>query len=263
MNDEYGWLIPAWQPGAAREGRSVLPGVRAMATTRLGLPGASQAPYDSFNLATHVGDAPGDVAANRQGLRHLLPSEPLWLEQVHGIDVVCTDDFQPDVVASPPVADASFSRQPGRVCVVMTADCLPILLAAWDASVVAAVHAGWRGLAEGVIESAVAAMGVPPTELMAWIGPAIGAGAFEVGEDVRAAFCRQDVQAAQAFAAKGADKWFCDLVWLARRRMSRLGISPSAMTGGSWCTFTDARHFYSYRREGRTGRMATMIWIDA
>lgn len=258
MDDERGWIIPDWSECGVE-----LPRIRAMTTTRSGLPGVSRSPFDSFNLATHVGDLSGDVALNRQALRQFLPAEPLWLEQVHGVGVVSADDDEPPagVISLPPVADACISRQPGRVCAIMTADCLPVLLAARDGSVVAAAHAGWRGLAAGVIEATMTAMGVPPAGLVAWLGPAIGARAFEVGDEVRAAFCRQDAAASQAFLAHAENKWLADLAWLARRRLSLLGVSPSATGGGRWCTFSDPQRFYSYRREGVTGRMATMIWI--
>ncbi len=265
-----GWLVPDWSACG-----SPLPKVRALTTTRLAHVGRSRAPFDAFNLATHVGDEPEAVAANRQLLRRLLPSEPFWLDQVHGTAVVEVGEnwhrpFSPKSVSendgvpgeeSPPVADASFTRQPGRVCVVLTADCLPVLLAAREGQVVAAIHAGWRGLAAGIIESTVAAMGVCANELLAWLGPAIGPLAFEVGTEVRAEFCEQDSGATQHFAAHG-EKWLCDLPGLARRRLIQLGIPAPAIAGGRWCTFNDPQ-FYSYRREAKTGRMASMIWIEA
>jgi YfiH family protein len=176
------------------------PGVRALQSTRTG--GVSRGPYESLNLGDHVGDDPADVAANRARLAAFLPGEPLWLKQVHGVAVA-------DALADGPgaEADAAIARQGGRVCVVMTADCLPLLLCDRAGTVVAAVHAGWRGLAAGVVEAAVAAMGRPGSELLAWLGPAIGPEAFEVGEEVRAAFLARDPGAAEAFVARGGGKW--------------------------------------------------------
>lgn len=261
-------LIPDWGGGHAA---GVPPGVRALATTRLSLQGCSAAPYEHFNLALHVGDDPLAVAANRASLRRLLPAEPLWLNQVHGTGVVCADtDGGCNDAATVPTADASYAREPGRVCVVLTADCLPLLLAARDGSVVAAAHAGWRGLAAGVIEATVAAMGVPVADLQVWLGPAIGPAAFEVGDEVRAAFCRHDPQAMRAFRAQGRldqqdkpgqpDKWLCDLYLLARQRLAALGVRQ--VSGGGLCTWSDERRFYSYRRAGATGRMASLIWRE-
>lgn len=246
-----GLLVPDW-------GGAVIPGVRALVTTRESLLGVSAAPYARFNLGDHVGDDPAAVAANRAQLRKLLPGEPLWLNQVHGVSVVDADSAPQGVSA-----DASHARGAGRVCAVLTADCLPLLLAAADGSVVAAAHAGWRGLADGVIEATVAAMGLAGGDLLAWLGPAIGPGAFEVGDEVRAAFCRHDTGAALAFAphgAQGSGKWLCDLYALARLRLAALGVSR--ISGGECCTFSDEPHFYSYRRDGVTGRMASLIWRE-
>jgi YfiH family protein len=229
------------------------PGVRALSTTRRG--GASAAPWDSFNLGDHVGDAPLAVAANRALLRRQLPAEPVWLSQVHGTR--CVDA----AMAAPGIeADASFTRRRGVVCAVLTADCLPLLLCDDRASVVAVVHAGWRGLAAGVVEAAVGAMAVPGERLMAWLGPAIGPQAFEVGGEVRERFLAQDPQAAEAFATKGGGKWLCDIHRLARRRLDALGIRQIA--GADSCTFGDAERFFSYRRDGVTGRMASLIWLE-
>ncbi len=267
--NDNGWMTPDWSACGA-----VPHGVGALQTTRQSLNGVSAAPYDAFNLALHVDDDPAAVQANRRQLRQHLPAEPLWLEQVHGIGVVDADDDNALVPAvMPPRADASFSRRPGRVCAVMTADCLPLLLAARDGSVVAAAHAGWRGLAAGVIEATVAAMtaitkvsattkALPAEELVVWLGPAIGTRAFEVGAEVRTAFCRQDELAEQAFVAlpsrDGQEKWHCDLALLARQRLMALGVR--FIGGGQWCTFSDPQHFYSHRRDGTSGRMATLIW---
>jgi len=241
------WIEPDWDAPAA---------VRAFATTRDG--GLSLDPYAGLNLAQHVGDDPAAVAANRALLRlppFRLPAEPLWLQQAHGIRVRVAEDEAGDQVA-----DAAIARSPGRVCAVLTADCLPVLLCADDASVIGAVHAGWRGLAAGVIESCVSTMAIAPTRLLAWLGPAIGPRAFEVGTDVRDAFCRQDVAATKAFVALGPGKWWCDLYLLARQRLAGLGVQR--ISGGGWCTYADAQRFYSYRRDGITGRMASCIWLD-
>lgn len=239
------WIHPDW-PAPAN--------VRTLSTTRLG--GCSPAPYDSLNLGGHVGDEPALVAANRALLRAELPDEPCWLNQVHGIHVVDAAVKH----AAVPEADAAVSRVAGKVCAVMTADCLPVLLCDRDGTVVGAAHAGWRGLVDGVIEATVARMAVPPSEVLAWLGPAIGPQAFEVGDEVRAAFLAVDPTADAAFRP-GAQpgKWFADIYLLARQRLARLGIH--AVHGGDACTVTDAARFFSYRRDRRTGRMASMIWL--
>ena len=193
-------------------------------------------------------------------LNTLLPSEPVWLKQVHGTVVV--DAAQ---AACQPEADACVSAHPGAVCVVMTADCLPLLLCDDKGTVVGAVHAGWRGLCEGVIEQAVQAMAVPPTTLMAWLGSAIGAHAFEVGDEVRTAFVAAQPQAAAAFVPslltpEENKKWLADIYQLARLRLNALGISR--IYGGDFCTYTDHARFFSYRRDGVTGRMGTFIWLS-
>ena len=228
--------------------------VRAAVTTRTG--GVSHAPYDNFNLAAHVCDDPAAVRENRARLRTALalPSEPLWLKQVHGIVVV--DAAQGGVE---PEADGAFTAQPGAVCAVLTADCLPLLLCNRAGTKVAALHAGWRGLAGGVIEAGVQALGAPGSELLAWFGPAIGPQAFEVGAEVRAAFVQQDAQAAQAFRAASEGKYLADIYLLARQRLQRLGVA--AMYGGGFCTVTEGTRFFSYRRDGATGRMAALIWL--
>lgn len=233
------------------------PGVHALQTTRLG--GCSQGAWAGFNLGEHVGDSPQAVAANRRQLAARLPNAPTWLNQVHGIAVAAIDDLA--VGASPPAADAAVARRPGKVCAVMTADCLPVLLCNRSGSVVAAAHAGWRGLCGGVIEASVAAMAVPPEELSAWLGPAIGAQSFEVGEEVRAAFVASDSAAAAAFIRGQGDRWLADLYALARLRLRRLGVGTVA--GGDECTYRQADRYFSYRRDGVTGRMATLIWRDA
>ncbi len=235
------------------------PSVRALQTTRRG--GVSQAPYDTLNLGDHVGDAPLDVAYNRQLLAALLPAEPLWLNQVHGVEVV-----DADAAGAVPRADACIARRSGPVCAVMTADCLPVLLCDERGTVVGAAHAGWRGLCAGVIERTVAAMGVPPRGLMAWLGPAIGPGAFEVGGEVRDAFIAADPQAQQAFVALpgSGGKHLADIFLLARQRLAAAGVSRVHASGDGergLCTHSDATRFYSYRRDGATGRMGTFIWL--
>ncbi len=227
--------------------------VRAAITTRHG--GVSVGPYASLNLATHVGDEPAAVAENRARLRSelALPSEPAWLNQVHGTAVAdAADGGECD-------ADASVATRPGTVCAVLTADCLPLLLCDRAGSRVAAVHAGWRGLLGGVIESALAQLGGDADQLMVWLGPAIGADAFEVGDEVRSAFIAVDDAAATAFRPSPAGRWLADLYALARLRLNRCGVAT--VHGGGLCTFHDARRFYSYRRDGVTGRMASLIWL--
>lgn len=239
------WIYPDW-PAPAR--------VRALSTTRVG--GVSLAPYDSLNLGTHVGDDPAAVETNRARLRSFLPGEPGWLNQVHGSAVV-----DAAACAGAPDADAAVSCSSGVVCSVMTADCLPLLLCDRAGTVVAAAHAGWRGLQGGVVEAAVAAMKVAPSEILAWLGPAIGPQAFEVGSEVRAAFMAVDRQAEAAFRPAGMPaKWLADIYLLARQRLAVLGVS--GIHGGDRCTFSEPDCFFSYRRDGATGRMASLIWLD-
>jgi len=235
------------------------PQVRAACTLRAG--GASKPPYDTFNLGAHVGDDPQAVAHNRGVLNPALrlPAEPAWMEQVHGIEVLDLDS--PGSAARAAGADAAFTRLEGKVCVVQIADCLPVLLSARDGSVVAAAHAGWRGLAAGVLEATVHRLAIDPRMLIAWLGPAIGPAHFEVGEEVRRAFLAHDTAAAGAFVANERGRWQCDLPALARARLSALGVS--AVSGGSWCTYADPARFFSYRRDGRCGRMAALIWREA
>jgi YfiH family protein len=230
------------------------PNVRALCTTRVGGYGAGA--YENFNLATHVGDDVVTVAANRQVLRNHLPVSPCWLTQVHGTRCVEVDAAWPGVEA-----DAGFTRGTVQACAVLTADCLPVLLCDEAGSVVAAAHAGWRGLAAGVIEATVAAMRADATRLMAWLGPAIGPQAFEVGEEVRAIFVAEDAGAAPAFVRRDNGKWLCDLYALARRRLARLGVQH--ILGGDLCTVADRSRFFSYRRDGTTGRMASLIWLES
>lgn len=228
-------------------------GVRALSTTRQG--GASGPPWAAFNLGEHVGDDPAAVLANRQRLRATLPEEPRWLRQIHG--TCCVDA---GLMSRGEQADASFTRQRGVVCAVQTADCLPVLLCDERATVVGVAHAGWRGLAGGVIESVVMAMGEPGGRLLAWLGPAIGPRAFEVGSEVRAAFLAHDPRAADAFVAAHEGKWLCNIYLLARQRLAALGIHR--VTGADFCTASDGERFFSYRRDGVTGRMASLVWLE-
>lgn len=226
--------------------------VRALQTLRTG--GLSPTPWQSFNLGDHVGDDPARVQGNRGLLRQHLPAEPAWLTQVHGIATVDAKNAQKSQIA-----DAAYARERNAVCVVMTADCLPVLFCDRAGRVVAAAHAGWRGLAGGVLEATIAAMQVPSGELMAWLGPAIGPACFEVGDEVREAFIGSDSAATAAFVPHGTGKWLADIYDLARRRLQRAGID--ALYGGGLCTVSDEARFFSYRRDGVTGRMATLIWL--
>lgn len=235
------WIEPDWPAPA---------GVRAVSTVRAG--GVSRGSYAALNLGAHVGDHPDHVSVNRRLLRQALnlPAEPVWLDQVHGARVVSADA---------PVrltADASVTRQAGVVCAVMTADCLPILLCDRVGTRVAAVHAGWRGLAGGVIEAAVGALA--SSDLIAWMGPAIGPAAFEVGEEVRQTFLGRFDGGSGAFRQTGETRWLADLCQIARLVLDRAGVRQ--IYGGGYCTFSDPDRFFSYRRDGQTGRMATLIW---
>lgn len=237
-------ILPDW-PAPAR--------VKCLMTTRAG--GVSQAPWGSLNLGDHVGDDPAHVAANRARLCRQLPAEPGWLRQVHSARVV-------ELGREPNrEADAALTRQPAQVCAVLTADCLPVLLCDRAGSVVAAAHAGWRGLADGVLEATVAAMQAPPGEILAWMGAAIGPQAFEVGDEVRQAFVAQHAEASVAFVPQPMPgKWLADIYQLARIRLKHAGVQ--AIYGGGRCTFNEADSFYSYRRDGVTGRMAALIWLE-
>ena len=242
------WIVPGW-PAPKR--------VRALCTTRHG--GASGGIYGTFNVGVAVGDDPALVAENRARLRSLLPGDPVWLKQVHGTRVVNADEVHAIVEA-----DACMTRSAGTVLAIQAADCMPVLLAARSGGVIAVAHAGWRGLSSGVIENAVAAMGVAPGEVVAWLGPAIGGSAYEVGQDVHDAFVGHDAghdpAAAAAFKSHATDKYLVNLYALARQRLARLGVA--SVHGGGWCTHGDAERFYSYRRDGVTGRMATLIWLE-
>lgn len=298
---ELQWIRPAWPAPAT---------VRAAASLRGG--GTSAGPYASLNLGTHVGDDPQAVASNRRRLNEALnlPSEPSWMDQVHGTRVM--EVMQSRAGQHVPQADAAYARQTGQVCVVLTADCLPVLLCDRAGTRVAAAHAGWRGLAGGVLEATLAAMGGAPGEMMAWLGPAIEPAAFEVGGEVRAAFLARDAMHSQAFERNTHGRWQADLAALARRELQRLGVE--AVFAGGWVEgrgacrtndrgsgqegsredigedsqreargtdrggrcgdraddgisgfrcHADAARFFSYRRDGRTGRMATLIWMEA
>ena len=247
-------LAPDWRAPA---------GVRAAVTTRL-LPGVSPSPHERFNLGSRCGDQPDKVLANRAALVSLLglPAEPDWLRQVHGIDVHVTHGAPPPdrPHTDEPVADAVYTREAGVVCAVLTADCLPLVVASDDGREVAAIHAGWRGLAAGVIEAALRRFEAAPSRLRVWLGPAIGAQSYEVGDEVRDAFLAHDPAAAAAFAATRPGHWLCDLYALARQRLAASGVSE--VTGGGLDTLTDDR-FYSHRRGRPTGRFATLVWIES
>ncbi|WP_363928876.1 peptidoglycan editing factor PgeF [Thiocapsa sp.] len=261
-------IEPDW-PAPAR--------VRAYSTTRDG--GVGSGVYASLNLADHVGDTPERVARNRAILGECLqlPSEPLWLRQVHGCRLVGDDAAISSSACKREgcEADGAVTSEAGVVCVVMTADCLPVLMCDDQGTRVAAVHAGWRGLASGILERAIAAMGVssariasqhrpfdriPSERLLVWLGPAIGPDAFEVGPEVRERFLEADPESIDAFRASRDGRFLADLAGLARRRLARLGVT--AVYGGGYCTHSDSRRFFSYRRDGVTGRMASLIWLD-
>lgn len=228
--------------------------VKACSTTRLG--GVSLPPYDSLNLGDHVGDDIQAVAYNRQLLMASagLPQMPLWLEQVHGTKVLVLNGQIPQNKQ----ADAVYSNKVGQVCAVMTADCLPVLFASLAGDEVAAAHAGWRGLCHGVLENTVAHFAVQPAQITAWLGPAIGPRQFEVGPEVRDAFIAVDCAAGAAFIPHG-EKFLADIYFLAKQRLQRAGIL--AIYGGNRCTMSEMSHFFSYRRDGLTGRLASLVWV--
>jgi YfiH family protein len=242
------WIAPDWPaPG----------NVRALSTTRDG--GISEGVFAGLNLGAHVGDALARVEANRARLQQVagIPGTLNWLNQVHGIAVHPVSDRYERV----PDADAACAHEAGQACIVMTADCLPVLFCDRAGTVVAAAHAGWRGLQGGVLEASIAAMGCEPGEILAWLGPAIGPAAFEVGGEVREAFMAEQAEAAAAFAPSSIEgKWLADIYQLARLRLARAGVT--AIYGGEYCTFSDSERFYSYRRDGQTGRMASLVWLE-
>ncbi len=238
----HDWLTPQW-PAPAR--------VKSCVTTRAG--GVSAGPFASLNLGEHVGDDPVAVAKNRQRLVSLLGCRPAWLSQVHGVAVA---EASPDLLVE---ADASWSATPGVACAIMTADCLPALFCDRAGTRVAAAHAGWRGLAAGVLEATLDALALPADQVLVWLGPAIGAQAFEVGAEVREAFIGQHAEAAEAFSpSHNAGKFMADIYQLARIRLAARGVT--AVYGGDFCTYNDSR-FYSYRRSAQTGRFASLIWL--
>lgn len=227
--------------------------VRAFTTTRNG--GFSHGAWSSLNLGANCGDDPRHVQQNRHALARLLPSEPRWLKQVHGTNAVSWDKAK----TTGAEADAIFSSQPGQVCAVLTADCLPVLFCNQAGTRIAAAHAGWRGLAAGVLEASVLAMECKPADLIAWLGPAIGPQAFEVGRDVYDTFVELNPENTAAFKPH-RDRWLADLYQLARHALARVGIHQ--VFGGGYCTYSEPEYFYSYRRDGVTGRMASLIWIE-
>ena len=245
----HGWIVPDWPAP---------PSVRALITTRAG--GVSRGAYAGLNLGLSTGDDAEAVTRNRARLRQSLPAEPLWLRQVHGTTVVEADGME-----GSPEADAAVARRPGTVCAALTADCLPLLMCDRDGTVVAAAHAGWRGLCSGVIEETLRAMDRPPEALLAYLGPAIGPAAYEVGAEMREAFIAADrggdPESEAAFTPGRPGKFYADLYALARARLARSGVVR--VYGGGYCTYTERERFYSYRRDGATGRMASLIWIEA
>jgi len=245
MTPPFDWIVPEWPAP---------PGIKTLITTRNG--GVSRGAFASFNLGLRTGDDPGAVTANRAYLRGRLPQEPKWLAQQHGTAVVEVDDID-----GSPAADASIARRPGTVCVIMIADCVPVLFTDQSGTLVAAAHAGWRGLAGGVLENTVRSMGVSPGEVLACLGPGIGPQAFEVGPEVRDAFIARNALAASAFAPGRSDKWLADLYALARLALARIGVTR--VHGGGLCTASDPQRFYSYRRDRITGRMAALIWRES
>jgi len=242
------WIKPDWPAP---------PNVHAVISTRLG-PGISIPPYDRFNLGSRCGDDPAAVEQNRSSLREALnlPNTPVWLRQVHGTTVYKIDKISLD---TEPEADAAVTSLPNRICAVLTADCLPLLVCARNGTEVAAIHAGWRGLCAGVIESCIRQMHTNPANLLVWLGAAIGPAVYEVGQEVRAAFLAQAAQADIAFKPTRPDHWLCDLYLLAKQRLSMLGIEN--VYGGDFCTFSDSTRFFSHRRDGQSGRLASLIWI--
>jgi YfiH family protein len=250
------WLTPQWPAPTA---------VEALSTLRGG--GVSLRPYASLNLGAHVGDDPAAVLANRHRLRVAaeLPAEPTWLSQVHGARVLDLD--APGVLGGGAVgadgalgpADAAVTRRPGRICAILAADCLPVLFAADSGEAVGAAHAGWRGLAGGVLEATVQALGVPPPTLLAWLGPAIGPRHFEIGPEVRDELLKGDAGAEAAFTMNARGRFMADLGALARRRLARLGIDRTY--GGGECTYSQSATHFSHRRDGQTGRQASLIWL--
>ncbi len=237
------WITPDWPAGTR---------VHALITTRDG--GVSSGKFASLNLSMRVGDDPRRVARNRAILRACLPAEPAWVKQVHGTAVIDAARATPDAEA-----DGIVTQSPGRVCAVMVADCLPVLLSDREGKSVGIAHAGWRGLAGGIVENVVQAMGVPSRDVIAYIGPGIGARRYEVGEDVRRAFVDRDPAAVRSFAPRQDGKYLVDLCALARQRLAAAGVA--GIHGGGFCTASEER-FFSFRRDQTTGRMAGLIWLE-
>ena len=225
--------------------------IKAGITLRQG--GASEKPYDSFNLATHVGDELKVVKQNRERLD--VPNAPQWLEQVHSTKAVLLPNKESILKA-----DASYTSEKNIVCAVMTADCLPLLITDTTGSCVAAIHAGWRGLCDGIIEETINQLPVEPASLLVWLGPAIGADVYEIGEEVYDAFTKDDVEAKKSFTNTSEKHWLFDIYRLATLRLNRLGVKQ--IFGGDHCTLSEKEQFFSYRRDNVTGRMASMIWIE-
>jgi YfiH family protein len=256
-----GWSADSLEPGWLDADWPAPPGVRVITTLRGG--GCSAGAYASLNLGDHVGDVAAHVAENRRrlGIAAQLPGEPRWLKQVHGDQVADLDVLASLAEAGAggvPIADGAFTHQPGRICAILSADCLPVVLASESGDVVGVAHAGWRGLAGGVIEATVRAMRAAPATLVAWLGPAIGPEHYEVGGEVRAAFMAHDLGAAAAFMPSAHGRYMADLYCLARRRLRGLGVVR--IFGGGECTHARPDRYFSHRRDGATGRQATLIW---
>lgn len=247
MSSSLPFIIPDW-PAPTK--------IHAVCTTRVG--GISQSPYHSLNLGDHVGDDPIAVTQNRHTLSKALhlPSPPCWITQVHGVRVINTQNWQ-----TGEEADGIYTTIPNAICAVMTADCLPILLCDKKGQYVAAIHAGWRGLADGIIESTIAQAPCDPKEIMAWLGPAIGPKSFEAGDDVRNIFLSQNPADESGFSILGNSKWLVDMYHIARQRLNAVGVSN--IYGEVECTVLNPERFFSFRREGITGRMASLIWISS
>ena len=248
--EDKNWLAAEWPaPENIKAGTTL----RTYSDVPGEIKGASKAPYDYFNLATHVGDELEAVLKNRAMLQ--TPSEPQWLEQTHSTNVVCLPAAE-----ETPHADAAYTMHKQVICAVLTADCLPLLVTDRQGQCVAAIHAGWRGLHHGIIEKTIKKLPVEPADLLVWLGPAIGENVYEVGEEVYHAFSRDDNEAAQVFTPVSQGHWLLNMYAMARLRLRRIGISQ--IFGGGLCTYTEQERFYSYRRENRTGRMASLIWIE-
>lgn len=243
---KFSFMRPDW-PAPAN--------IRAASTFRTG--GVSRQPYDELNLATHVADDPQAVGENRRILHDALrlPSEPCWLEQIHGDTVV-----EASHRSHPPRADGCVARSSGLVCAILTADCLPVLFCSRSGDRIGVAHAGWRGLAAGILDNTVGALGLPASEIIAWLGPAIGSSSYEVGDEVRIAFLGRDARNSAAFHANTRGRWQCDLYQLARNNLEQLGLTE--IHGGGYDTASDEDRFFSYRRDGQCGRMASLLWME-